>query len=537
LRLLIPASPRNTGMLDYLIRGGNLVDGTGEEPRQAHVGMSGDRIAYVGNRELPASEVIDVSGMIVSPGFIDTHGHSEFTLLADGRAEAKVSQGVTSEINGNCGLSAAPLSGEALSHREATLAELGIRERWSTFTEYFDILASKGIALNFATLCGHGNLRACVVGYGERAPSDGELARMKALFIEALGAGVRGLSTGLIYPPGMYATTEELVEIASVMSDAGGTRGVYASHMRDEGDGLLESVGEVLRIGRESGVAAHISHIKTSGERNWGKIDEVVAQVERARGTGQPVTCDRYPYVASSTDLDAVLPSWVFDGGVDSEVGRLSDPSTRKRLAAELASKEDHEWTKVWVSTVTKDDHKWMEGLSVSEIAGRMRKSPVEAVLDLLRDERTRVGAIFFSMNEENLRRFLGLPYAMVGSDSSVRGFSGPTVMGKPHPRAFGTFARFIGLYVREMGTVSLTEAVRRITSLPAATFSLGKRGVIREGYYADLAVFDYGKIGDCATFSDPYCRARGVSYVFVNGVPVVHGGEFTGLRPGRVLR
>ncbi len=524
-------------MLDYLIRGGNLVDGTGREPREAYVGITGDRIAYVGDRELPASAVIDVAGMIVSPGFIDTHGHSEFTLLADGRAEAKVSQGVTSEINGNCGLSAAPLSGEALAHREATLDELGIAERWCTFAEYFEILEMKGMALNFATLCGHGNLRASVVGYGERAPSDGELARMKTLFLEALGAGARGLSTGLIYPPGMYATTEELVEIASVLKDTGGPRGIYASHMRDEGDGILESVGEVLRIGRESGVPAHISHIKTSGERNWGKIDEVVAHIEGARGAGERVTCDRYPYVASSTDLDAILPSWIFDGGVDSEVARLSDPSTRKRLISELAAKEDNEWTKIWVSTVTKDDHKWMEGLPVSEIAVRVRKSPVTLVLDLLRDERTRVGAIFFSMSEENLRRFLALPYAMVGSDSSVRGFSGPTAIGKPHPRTFGTFARFIGLYVRDKGTVSLTEAIRRITSLPAATFRLEDRGIIREGHYADVAVFDYGEIRDCAAFSDPYCRARGVSHVFVNGVPVVHEGEFTGLRPGRVLR
>jgi N-acyl-D-amino-acid deacylase len=524
-------------MLDYLIRHGRVIDGTGNGPRDAHVGLRGDRVAYLGVRDAAAREVIDAGGMVVSPGFIDTHGHSEFTLLADGRAEGKISQGVTTEINGNCGLSAAPLCGEALAHRETALLELDIRERWTTFSEYFALLKKRGMALNFVTLCGHGNVRASVIGYDERSPRESEVAQMKELLYRAVQEGARGLSTGLIYPPGMYAATAELAEIAGVMGVAGRGRGIYATHMRDEGDGLIESIEEALTVGRQSGTAVHISHLKTAGERAWPKIEGAIALIEGARGKGITVTCDRYPYVASSTDLDSILPSWVFDGGVEREVARLSERATRNELLEDLRSREDGYWRKVHVSTVTLPQHKWMEGLSVHDASNRCGTPPPEFILDLLRDEKTRVGAIFFTMSEDNLERFLSLSYLMIGSDSSVRGFSGPTVKGKPHPRAFGTFPRFIGVYVRDRGIMGLSEAIRRMTSLPATTFGLEGRGVIREGHYADIVVFDYGQIADSATFDSPYQRARGVSQVFVNGIPVVRDGECTGDLPGRILR
>jgi N-acyl-D-amino-acid deacylase len=335
----------------------------------------------------------------------------------------------------------------------------------------------------------------------------------------------------------MYASTEEIIEIAGVMRTRGDGQGLYTTHMRDEGEGIIESIGEALTVGRESGAAVHISHIKTAGERAWPKIEGAIALVETERAAGSPVTCDRYPYVASSTDLDSILPSWVFDGGVEAEVARLSDHATRDRILADLASRDDGYWTKVSISTVTKAQHTWMEGLSVHEAAVRSGKTPPRLVLDLLRDEKTRVGAIFFSMCEDNLAHFLSLPYTMIGSDSAARGFSGPTAQGKPHPRAFGTFPRFLGMYVRDKGLMELGEAIRRVTSLPAGTFGLRDRGVVREGHHADVVVFDYASITDSSTFDSPYLRALGVLQVFVNGVPVVRDGECTGRMPGRVLR
>lgn len=520
-------------MLDFLIKGGVVVEGSGREPIEANVGIAGDRIAHIGAASPSANTVIDARGLVVSPGFIDTHAHSEFTLLADGRAEGKLSQGVTTEVNGNCGLSAAPLYGEALAHREKDCEELGIGERWSAFLDYFSLLSARGIALNSCTLCGHGNIRASVIGYGSAPPGPEEMKEMRRLLREAVEQGARGLSTGLIYPPGVYSRTEELVELAQVPAAAGG---IYASHMRSEGDALLESIGEVLRIGREAGIRVHISHIKTSGEKNWGKAEEAISLIERGRSLGLAVTCDRYPYVAASTDLDTVLPSWVYEGGAEEEVKRLRDPDTAARIKRELAAKDDVYWKGVYLSSVACPENKWMEGESLFAVAEKEGKSPLDALFALLIAERVRTGAIFFSMNEENLRKFLSLPYTMIGSDSAVRSFSGPTCSGKPHPRGFGSFPRFIGRYVREERLMGLPEAIRRVSSLPAQAFGLQERGILREGSFADITVFDYGKIIDTATFKDPFRRAEGIEYVFVNGTPAVRGGEFTGSRSGRVL-
>jgi N-acyl-D-amino-acid deacylase len=522
-------------MLDYLLKNGLVIDGSGGEPIEANVGIRADRIAYVGHGEVPAREVMDVRGLVVSPGFIDTHGHSEFNLLADGRAEGKVSQGVTTEINGNCGLSAAPLFGEAREHREVSLEELGVQERWSTFGEYFTILRAKGVAINFATLCGHGNLRASVIGYRDVAPGADDLSRMKALLADALREGAKGLSTGLIYPPGVYSKTEELIALSDAVVSIK-PHGIYASHMRDEGDALIEAMEEVVRIGREASIAVHISHVKTAGEQNWSKLESALGCMNEARASTLALTCDRYPYIASSTDLDSVLPSWVYDGGVEEELKRLRDRATRERIIAEMFPKDDSYWEKVYVSSVISPHNKWMEGENIGVIAGRQRKRPQDTLVDILIDEETRAGAIFFSMDEGNLRRFLSLPYAMIGSDSSVRSFSGPTVTGKPHPRGFGSFPRFLGVYVRDQGLMGLPEAIRRITSLPASTFCLDGRGFLKVGYSADVVVFDYMRIIDRSTFREPYRRSEGIAHVFVNGIPALREGEFTGSLSGRVL-
>jgi N-acyl-D-amino-acid deacylase len=519
-------------MIRYLIENGTVIDGSGAGPREMNVGVNNDRIVYIGGERIDAERTINARGLIVAPGFIDTHAHSEFTVLADGRAEGKLSQGVTTEINGNCGLSAAPLYGEALVRREADMEELGITARWSTFGEYFALLRKKGIAINFATLCGHGNIRASVIGYKDSAADNGDMVEMKRLLSDAVRTGAKGLSTGLIYPPGIYSVTSELTSLAGGLPFPG----VYASHMRSEGDALVESILELLEIGRGAGVPVHISHLKTAGKRNWWKIDDAIRLIETARIAGMNITCDRYPYIAAATDLDTILPSWVYEGGIEEELGRLKDPETVSRIKSDLSRKDDNYWQGIYISSVANPENRWMEGENIFDVASKNGQNIVDALLDLLIRERARTGAIFFSMSEDNLRRFLSLPYIMIGSDSSVRSFSGPTCYGKPHPRGFGSFPRFIGRYVRDQGLVTLEEAIRRTAALPAATFGLKERGLISEGAYADIVIFDYERIIDTATFREPFNRPEGIDYVFVNGSMAVDGGEFTGSLTGRVI-
>jgi len=524
--------------IDILIRNGRVYDGSGGDPFIADIGIAGDRIVFVSR--LPeryggkAGKIIEAEGLSIAPGFIDAHSHSEFTLLAASHAEGKIFQGVTTEINGNCGLSAAPLYGEARAHRENDLNELGIEERWSTFQEYFQILERRRPAINFATLTGHGNIRASVIGYADRPPDSAEMERMQTLLKDSVGEGAIGLSTGLIYPPGVYANTEEIIGLSRCIKDR-----IYASHMRSETDRLLEAIEEAIRIGRESGIAVHISHIKTGGRNNWSKIDRALSAMESARAEGLTVTCDRYPYTAASTDLDAVLPSWTYAGGAEEELKRLRTPEVRSAVRNEVMSQrpEEEYWSSIAISSVNSESNKWMEGKTLSFLSGIVKKEPVDFLLDILIEEKLRIGAIFHSMNEDNLRRFLTRPYVMIGSDSSVRSTDGPTHRGKPHPRGFGTFPRFIGRYARDLHLMNIGEAVRKITLLPSETFGLMGRGRLKEGFYADVVVFDEERIIDRATFEQPFLKPEGIYYVLVNGSPVVWEGYYTGNRPGRILR
>ncbi len=521
---------------DLLLRRGLVMDGTGSEPYIADVGISGDRTAAIGDLAASDAEaVIPAEGMVVSPGFIDAHAHSDFTLLADPRAEGKILQGVTTEINGNCGMSAAPLHGKALERRDEDLVELGIRKRWNTVREYRDLIEQQGIAVNVAMLAGHGNIHGSVVGYDDRLPRPEELDSMAGMLDDAIREGAIGLSTGLIYPPGIYSNTEELVMLASVLKNHGL---IYTSHMRSEGNQLMESVREVIEIGRRAGIAVHISHIKTAGRHNWHKADEVISLLSSERSGGRSITCDRYPYVASSTDLDSILPAWAFDGGNAAELERIVDRTTREKLRAALpAGSGDRDyWERVLISSVATGKNAWMEGKSIAEISGRIGKDEPETVFTILHEEKLRVGAIFMSMSEENLKKFLSLPYCAIGSDSSARSFSGPTRMGKPHPRTFGTFPRFFGRYVRDTGLMPLAEAVRRATDLPATIFGLRQRGRIAEGMFADLVVFDPAEIMDTATFDRPFSPPSGIAHVIVNGIPVVSEARTTGSLPGKML-
>ncbi|HXX80680.1 MAG TPA: D-aminoacylase [Thermodesulfovibrionales bacterium] len=524
--------------VDLLIRGSNVYDGSGDDGFAADVGITGDRIAcivkapegYKGR----ARKIIDAKGLSLAPGFIDAHAHSEFTLIADHRAEGKVFQGITTEINGNCGLSAAPLSGGAREQREHDLHEMGIKERWVTFGEYFCLLEKVHPAINYATLVGHGNIRASVIGYADRKPAEGEMREMRLLLRKAISEGAIGLSTGLIYPPGVYSKTDEIIRLAADINQR-----IYATHMRSEGDTLIESIRETLTIGKESGIRVHISHIKTGGQANWGKVDEAISVMEQARREGVRLTCDRYPYTAASTDLDAVLPSWVYAGGAEEELRRLKDEKARYSIKGELLSQHpaDDYWDCIAISCLQSESNKWMEGKTVLTLSKAAGKRPVDFLLDILVEERLRIGAIFYSMNEHNLVRFLSLPYTMIGSDSSARSMDGPTHKGKPHPRGFGTFPRFLGRYARDRRQMSIGKAIYKMTMLPAETFGLKRRGRILPDNIADLVIFDDQRLKDMATFEEPFLKPTGISYVLVNGSPVVWEGEATGKTAGKVLR
>jgi N-acyl-D-amino-acid deacylase len=522
---------------DYILRGGLIFDGTRHDsaPRKEDIGIKGDFIDAVGDlSDVSACCVIDVKDLSLCPGFIDAHAHSEFTLLADGRAEGKICQGITTEINGNCGLSAAPLYGQALEKRVPELEDLGIRERWNSLDEYFAVMRNKKFATNFMTMAGHGNLRSSVVGFSEKILLPNEKEKMVRLLVESLHAGAKGLSTGLVYPPGVYADTSELVDIARVASSQGGM--IYTTHMRNEDDNLMESLEEAIKIGHESGLPLHVSHLKTSGEQNWHKMEDVFREIQRAHKQGLRVTCDRYPYTASCTDLDSFLPSWAYEGGVKEEIKRIR--SMRKKLERDIVKRlpDTSSWEKVRISTVKTSQNKWMEGKSLLEISKTLKSTPLQCFFDVLVEEKLRVDAIFFSMSEENLKAIFKRPYTVFGTDSSARSYNGITSLGKPHPRGYGTFPRILGRYVREQGVLDLNEAIYRMTGLPANIFGIKKRGMIKKGYFADITVFDSLRVQDRASYEEPLQKPEGIYHVFVNGIPALMNGEPTSALPGRIL-
>ncbi|TNF55053.1 D-aminoacylase [bacterium] len=522
---------------DILLKGGSLIDGAHEHsvPRKVDLGIENDRIAAIG--EIPggsADKIIDVQGLYITPGFIDTHGHSEFTLLADGRAEGKISQGITTEINGNCGLSASPLRGHAREQRTSEFEELNIHDQWDSFSEYFGLLRKKRNALNFLTLVGHGNLRGSAIGYEDRQLSDDDRQNIFNLLKTSLDAGAIGLSTGLVYPPGVFARPPEIIGLAQATQKMGGR--IYTTHMRSEGDELLEAIDEALNVGFESSIPVHISHIKTSEERNWGKLGKALKKIHEARQSGLTLTCDRYPYTAASTSLDSVLPAWVFEGGKREELRKIQNMQGKIEDDILRTHPEESYWDSVTVSKVKKKKSKWMEGMRISEIARRSERNPLQSLFHILIEEELDVDAIFFSMSEDNLERILRCSYTVIGTDSAARSFQGITARGKPHPRGFGSFPRVLGRYVREKGIISLEESIYKMTGLPAKIFGIEKRGILKVGYFADITVFDPRSILDTADFGSPFQRPVGIHHVFVNGAPVMIHGEITGSLPGRVL-
>lgn len=519
-------------MFDLVVVGAEIVDGSGRPAYPGALAVQGDRIATVGAvSEAQGRRVIRANGLVVSPGFVDVHSHSDYFLLLNPLAESAVRQGVTTEIGGNCGYAAAPIWGEWGEERARAYQELyGLDTRWKGVKEYFTRLAAEGIAINFGLLLGHNTIRGAAMGGAARPPTAEELQAMVVAVRRGMEEGALGLSTGLAYAPACFARPDELVALAHATREAGG---VLTCHMRSEGDGLLEAIHEILSVAKEAQIPLQISHLKTSGERNWGKLQEAFRLIEGARNRGQDVTADRYPYTASNTQLQAVLPNWALEGSRGEQVQRLKDPQVRERLRAELQGRR---WELVMIAEVTQEANKRYEGMRIHQAAALAKKEPVEFVLDLLYAEEARVDAIFFTMSEENLRQILMKPYVMIGSDSGVRAHAGPLGRGRPHPRTFGTFPRVLGVYVREERLLNLPTAVRKMTFDPCRRFGLEDRGLIAPGYYADLVLFDPAEVRDRATYEEPIQYPLGMRYVIVNGVVTVEEGEHTGVRAGRVV-
>jgi len=526
---------------DLVIANGRILDGTGAPWFRGDVGIKGDRITAVGDLSAAAAtRRIDARDHMVAPGFIDMLGQSEMTLLADNRAESKIRQGITSEITGEGG-SAAPVTEATLQDQRAWLDKYKIKVDWTDFRGYFDALRRARPALNLGSFVGAAQIRQVVLGSEDVQPTAEQLRRMEGLVETAMQQGALGVSSSLIYPPGSYAQTAELVALARVAARHGG---VYASHIRDEASHEMEALEEAITIGREAKIPVEVWHLKVAGRSNWGRMKDVVARIERARAEGLDVTADMYPYVASGNGLDATVPQWAQAGGVDAMIKRFHDPASRARILREIREGHGGEWDG-WkgrppediliVSVLDPSLAKWT-GKRLSQVAAEMGKPPEEALIDLVEADRANVFVARFSMNEDDLQYAMRRPWVAIDLDAGGFSLDGPFGASKHHPRALGTMPRVIGHYARDLKLFPIEEAVRKMTSLPARRMGLSDRGLLRPGMAADVVVFDPEKIRDVATFEEPNVYSEGVEHVVVNGRIVLDGGRMTGERPGRPL-
>ena len=528
---------------DVLLRHGTVYDGTGAPGRLADVGLRGDRVAAIGDlRHATAATVLDVRGLAVAPGFVNMLSWATESLLVDGRALSDVTQGVTLEVFGE-GSSMGPVNDRLRAEMLATQGDIRYDVTWTTLGEYLEHLERQGVAPNVASFVGATTLRVHEVGLDDRPPTPAELTRMVELVHAAMREGALGVGSSLIYAPAFYADTAELVALARAAGEHGG---LYITHMRSEGNRLLEAVDEVLTIAREAGVRAEIYHLKAAGRENWGKLEPLIAKVEAARAEGVDVAADMYTYTAGATGLDAAMPPWVQEGGLAAWIERLRDPQTRARVIAEMRTPTDA-WENLLLATGGAENVllvgfknpalKPLTGRTLAAVAAERGTSPEDTAVDLVVEDGSRVGTIYFLMSEENVRRQVALPWVSFCSDAEAPAPEGVFLASNPHPRAYGTFARLLGRYVRDEGVVPLAEAVRRLTSLPAERLRLPQRGRLEPGYFADLAVFDPATIADRATYEQPHQLAVGMRHVFVNGVQVLRDGQHTGATPGRFLR
>jgi len=536
--------PAGSGaMYDILIRNGHVIDGTGNPWYAADVAIQGDRIVAIGKLETAqAKRVMDASGLIVSPGFIDMLGQSEAALLIDNRSLSKLSQGITSEITGEGG-SIAPQDDLTLGPMKPFLDYYHFSVDWRDLDGYFRRLEKNKTPLNLGTYVGAAQVREAVVGDGDRAPSAEELEKMKALVGEAMRQGALGISTALIYPPGHYAKTEELIELAKVASQYGG---IYASHMRSEGQTEIQAIDEAIRIGREAHLPVEIFHLKVSGKSRWGTMPKIVAKIQEARDSGLDIAADMYPYLAGATALASSLPPWVADGGADKLLQRLQDPAIRQRIAKEMEEAHD-DWENLYlysgggggvmVSSVTNADLRKYTGKTVAEIAQAQNKPEMDTLFDFILADKGQSGALYFIAGEEDLQYGLRQPWTSIGLDANETSLDGPLFEAHDHPRAWGSMPRFLGHYSRDLHLVSLEQAIRKITSLPAQREHLTDRGILKTGFCADVTIFDAAGILDTATYADPNSPSKGVEYVIVNGRLEYEHGKLTGAMAGRPLR
>ena len=533
----VPSAP-----FDFVIKGGMLYDGAGGKPRITDVALRGDRVAGIGN--FPAERartVIDAKGMAVVPGFINMLSWSTESLIEDGRSQSEIREGVTTEIMGE-GSSMGPVNDRIKERMRREQGDIKYEIKWNTLAEYLRYLEQRGVSCNVASFIGATTIREHVIGLEDKQPTPEQLEQMRQLVRQEMEAGALGIGTSLIYPPAFYAKTEELIELCKV---AAKYQGKYISHMRSEGNQLLEAIDELLRISKEAGIPAEIYHIKAAGQSNWGKADAMLAKIEAARKTGLKITANMYTYTAAGTGLDACLPPWTEDGGYPALFKRLRDPATREKIAAEVRTPSD-KWEdlylaagspeKILLAGFRSEKLKPLTGKSLAEVAKMRGKDPIETAMDLISEDESRIDSIYFLMSEENVKKEIAKPWVSFGSDEASQAPEGTFLKSNCHPRAYGNFARVLGKYVREEKVLTLADAIRKLSGQPATNLGLDHRGFIQEGMFADVVVFDPATIADRATFEKPHQYAVGMKHVFVNGVQVLKDGEHTGAKPGRAL-
>jgi N-acyl-D-amino-acid deacylase len=518
---------------DVVITSGEIYDGSGRAPYVADVGIKNGFIAAIGQLEPDADVVIDAQGLAVAPGFINMMSWANESLIEDGRSQSDIRQGVTLEILGE-GWSMGPLNKRMKQAMRQSQGDIKFRVEWTTLGEYLEYLVRKGVSTNVASFVGAASVRVYVIGYQDRPPAPEELKQMRKLVGQAMKEGALGVSSALIYAPGCYADNNELTALAEVASKYGG---MYISHIRSEGNRLLEELDEFITIARKANITAELYHMKVAGKSNWDKLDAMIERIEKARAEGLKITADMYTYTAGATGLDAAMPPWVQEGGHRAWVARLKNPKIRKRVYNEMTIPTD-EWENLYMLAGTPENIILVgTGKNLAEVAKMRGKSPAETAMDLVIEDDSRVGAVYFLMSQANVKRQIKLPWVSFCSDAGSLAPEGVFLKSNPHPRAYGSFARLLGKYVRREKVITLAEAVRRLTSLTADNLKLDRRGKLKKGYYADIVVFDPETITDHATFEKPHQYATGMLHVFVNGTQVLKDGEHTGAKPGRVVR
>ena len=527
---------------DIIIRGGTVYDGTGAPGRRADVGIQGDRIAGIGElTSFSATSIIDASGLAVAPGFINMLSWSTESLLVDGRSQGEIREGVTTQIFGE-GSSMGPLTPEMKRRMIEQMGDLKYSITWTSLSEYLKHLEEQGVSQNVASFIGATTIREHVIGLEDKPATPEQLNKMRALVREEMEAGALGIGSSLIYAPAFYASTEELIELCRVAAQY---RGKYISHMRSEGNRLTEAVDELIRISREANIPAEIYHLKAAGQANWPKMDRVIAKIEAARKEGLKITADMYTYTAGATGLDAAMPPWVLDGGYDAAYKRLADPETRKKIAAAIRA-PSNDWENLYSAAGSpdrillvefkSDKLKPLTGKTLAQAAKLRGEDPIDTVMNLVLEDRSRVGTVYFMMSEDNVRKQIALPWVSFGSDAASMAPELPFTKSSAHPRAYGNFARVLAKYVRDDRVLTLPDAIRKLSGLPATNLELDRRGFLKEGMFADVVVFDPAAIADRATFENPHQYAIGMRHVLVNGSQVIKNGDHTGAKPGRAL-